>query len=55
MLIPKCQNLQIKANSSMNWYEKDVIFIMPWAWDKEKIWVTNRNGTYELPQTGQML
>ena len=31
------------------------IISMSRAWDKEKIWVPDRKGTYDLPNTGEAL
>ena len=35
-------------------WKKEVINML-WAWDKEKIWVSNRNGTHDLPNSGSVL
>ena len=34
---------------------KDELINMTWAWDKEKIWVRDRNQTHDLPNTGRAL
>ena len=35
----------------VNYGEKNEMINITWAWDKEKIWVPNRNQTHDLPNT----
>ena len=36
-------------------FVKGELINMAWVWDKEKVWVPNRNRTYDLPNTRQAL